>query len=125
MNTLMCNDCKLFNNELNYCAFSMYIGEMCPNFAPNWKDNMNIPKPNNKPAMPKTRQIKPSMNKIIITTMLELPEYCHDCPCHDSEWNKCKADSEGRDSIYRPFWCPLKKEKDRAYIYRGESSDDN
>lgn len=53
-----------------------------------------------------------SMNKIIITTMHKLPEYCYDCPCHDSEFSRCSADTEGRDSIYRPFWCPLKVEKD-------------
>lgn len=38
MNVFMCNACKLFNKDLNYCAFSMYIGDVCPNFTPNWVD---------------------------------------------------------------------------------------
>mgnify|MGYP003479385705 CR=1 FL=1 len=61
-----------------------------------------------------------SFTKIVIGTMLELPEYCYDCPCHDGEHDKCKADAEGRTSIYRPFWCPLREEKDRVAVYRGD-----
>ena len=102
MNVFMCNACKLFNKDLNYCAFSVYIGDMCPNFTP------------------KTKEIKSHEAKIVITTMSELPEYCYDCPCHDGENDKCKADAEGRTSIYRPFWCPLKEEKNRTTVYRGE-----
>ena len=45
---------------------------------------------------------------VIITTMDKLPEYCYNCPCHDGEGSRCRADTEERDSIYRPFWCPLK-----------------
>ena len=120
MSVSMCNACKLFNKDLNYCAFSVYIGDICPNFTPNWEDNMNIPKPNKRPPMPKVREIKPPETKIVITSMSELPEYCYDCPCHDGENDKCKADAEGRTSIYRPFWCPLKEEKDRATVYRGD-----
>ena len=52
--------------------------------------------------------------------MSELPEYCYNCPCHDGENDKCRADTEGRTSIYRPFWCPLREEKDRTTVYRGE-----
>lgn len=49
--------------------------------------------------------------KVIITTMDNLPEYCHDCPCcHDGY---CKADKERREAQpYRPFWCPLREEKE-------------
>ena len=47
----MCNACKLFNKDLNYCAFSVYIGDICPNFTPNWEDNMNIPKPSKRPPL--------------------------------------------------------------------------
>lgn len=109
MNVSMCNACKLFNKDLNYCAFSAYIGDMCPNFTPNWKGNMNT-------LMPKTREIKSHEAKIVITTMSELPKYCYDCPCHDGENDKCKADTESRTSIYRPFWCPLKEEKNVSFI---------
>lgn len=70
--------------------------------------------------MPKTREIKPPEAKIVITSMLELPEYCYNCPCHDGENDKCRADTEGRTSIYRPFWCPLREEKDRTTVYRGD-----
>lgn len=55
MSVSMCNACKLFNKDLNYCAFSVYIGDICPNFTPNWEDNMNIPKPNKRPPMPKIK----------------------------------------------------------------------
>lgn len=49
--------------------------------------------------------------KIVITTLDNLPEYCHDCPCcHDGY---CKADKERREAQpYRPFWCPLREEKE-------------
>lgn len=113
MSVSMCNACKLFNKDLNYCAFSVYIGDICPNFTPNWEDNMNTP-------MLKAREIKPPEIKIVITTMLELPEYCYNCPCHDGENDRCRADTEGRTSIYRPFWCPLREEKNKATVYRGE-----
>jgi len=47
---------------------------------------------------------------VIITTINELPDYCYDCPCHDGESGRCKADTNGRyNSEYRPFWCPLKE----------------
>ena len=46
---------------------------------------------------------------IIIKTMTNLPEYCYDCPCNDTEWGYCQADKEHRYSSYRPFWCPLEK----------------
>lgn len=113
MSISMCNVCKLFDKDLNYCAFSAYIGDMCPNFTPNWEANMNIP-------MPKTKEIKQCKAKIVITSMSELPEYCYNCPCHDGENDRCRADTEGRTSIYRPFWCPLREEKDRATVYRGD-----
>lgn len=106
MNVSMCNSCKLFNKDLNYCAFSAYIGNTCP----NWEDAMITPKPNNTPPMPEVRQVKSPNAKIVITTISELPEYCYDCPCHDGENNRCKADPCGRTSEYRPFWCPLKEE---------------
>lgn len=49
--------------------------------------------------------------KIIITTMNDLPEYCHDCPCCHNGY--CKADKEQREAQpYRPYWCPLREEKD-------------
>lgn len=59
--------------------------------------------------------------EIVISTLDELPEYCYDCPCHDDENDKCKADTEGRTSIYRPFWCPLKERKN--VMYRGEKNE--
>jgi len=89
-------------------------------FHTKLEDNMNIPKPNKRPPMPKVREIKPPETKIVITSMSELPEYCYNCPCHDGENDKCKADTEGRTSIYRPFWCPLREEKDKATVYRGK-----
>lgn len=47
---------------------------------------------------------------IVITTMDVLPDYCYDCPCHDGEHSRCKADKEKRSIIeYRPYWCPLKE----------------
>lgn len=57
MNVSMCSSCKLLNKDLNYCAFSAYIGNMCPNYVPNWEDSMNIPKPNKKPPMPEIIQV--------------------------------------------------------------------
>lgn len=46
---------------------------------------------------------------IVLTSMEELPEHCYDCPCHDGENGYCKADDLERNSIWRPFWCPLIK----------------
>ena len=47
---------------------------------------------------------------IVITTLEELPDYCYDCPCHNSEHGICEADTEKRSiHEYRPFWCPLNK----------------
>ena len=47
---------------------------------------------------------------IVITTMDALPDYCYDCPCHNGEDGRCRADANGRHtSEYRPYWCPLKE----------------
>ena len=48
---------------------------------------------------------------IVITTMDTLPDYCYDCPCHDSEYGQCRADANRRytHDEYRPYWCPLKE----------------
>jgi len=47
---------------------------------------------------------------IVITTMNALPDYCHDCPCNNSEHSRCEADKERRSTFeYRPYWCPLKE----------------
>jgi ribosomal protein S26 len=52
--------------------------------------------------------------KIIITTLDNLPEYCWNCPCCSSV-GRCRADEERRKtSEYRPFWCPLREEKESA-----------
>ena len=44
---------------------------------------------------------------VLIKTMMNLPEHCYDCPCHDGESGYCQADEAHRYSDYRPFWCPL------------------
>ena len=52
--------------------------------------------------------------KIVITTMDNLPEYCWNCPCCSSV-GRCRADEERRKtSEYRPYWCPLREEKEEA-----------
>ena len=44
---------------------------------------------------------------VLIKSMINLPEHCYECPCHDGESGYCQADKEHRYSDYRPFWCPL------------------
>ena len=54
--------------------------------------------------------------KIVITTMGDLPEYCWNCPCCSSV-GRCRADAERRKtSEYRPFWCPLREEKEEQAV---------
>jgi len=56
---------------------------------------------------------------IVITTMDALPEYCYECPCHDSEHGRCEADKERRSALeYRPYWCPLKEVSNDACIHQ-------
>lgn len=51
--------------------------------------------------------------KIVITTLDNLPEYCYDCPCYHNGY--CNADKERREAYgYRPYWCPLREEKESA-----------
>ena len=52
---------------------------------------------------------------VLIKTMMNLPEHCYDCPCHDGESGYCQADKEHRYSVYRPFWCPLVKINNEYY----------
>lgn len=107
----ICEDCKYFDGRDKCKCLTCRHGSHFDKVKD--EDNMNT-------LMPKTREIKQCEAKIVITTMSELPEYCYNCPCHDGENDKCRADTEGRTSIYRPFWCPLKEEKDRTTVYRGE-----
>lgn len=43
----------------------------------------------------------------VIVAGMEMPEYCYDCPCHNSENGQCKI-TKDYESMKRPFDCPLK-----------------
>lgn len=67
-----------------------------------------------EPIMIKTTMIN-GTRMVIITTMDALPDYCYDCPCHNGEDGRCRADANGRyTSEYRPYWCPLKEVNNNA-----------
>jgi hypothetical protein len=52
---------------------------------------------------------------VLIKTITNLPEHCHDCPCHNEESGYCQADKEHRYSDYHPFWCPLVKISNKCH----------
>jgi len=43
----------------------------------------------------------------VIVTGMEMPEYCCDCPCYNSENGQCKI-TKDYEIIKRAFDCPLK-----------------
>ena len=46
---------------------------------------------------------------------IEMPIYCHDCPCHNGENGRCNITG---NSVFdkRPLGCPLKEVKTRHWI---------
>lgn len=41
---------------------------------------------------------------------IEMPTYCHDCPCYNGENGRCQISGDFTPDK-RPFDCPLKEEK--------------
>ena len=63
----------------------------------------------NRDLLKEQEAVEP-INRIVITTMDSLPEYCYECPCNNGEHGICEADKEKRSTFeYRPYWCPLIK----------------
>lgn len=64
------------------------------------------------------------MSKSIAILVLDYtPDYCHDCPCYDSEFVTCQALRENVEPYEKPDWCPLQEAPEYEPIYHDFDDD--